>query len=337
MTNAMGRLGRILFGVPFLFAPSLTGLASRWSKVTRALATSFLLGVPVARANSAPRVYFERALVEPDGAFSVSRPAPAEPLPAIRVENGEISLDVRPSSRGTSRARYRLHNLDRRSWHGPVVFLADARNVRVTLDGSVVATTEVSQHAREFPLHLGPGESAWLEVQFVVEPAGYSEFGCDRPVTDGLYRPLRNEPQEVCSRTTFSYPLWPVVGFGGGVGTMHVREAPAVAPDLRVTGDLVVPHVGGFSLGAETDVHRSVTGVASYQYGEASLYGSGYLSAGALAVFAPGPAAGFELGAGGRALILPLDVAVQMFPYRSEQAKAAVGSVRLLFGVKVGW
>jgi hypothetical protein len=370
-----------------------------------------------AAANAASRTFFE------SGHSDVLLEARSNP--PVRVARVDLALDFRREGRGPSSASYRLENESDQRWEDDVVFLASAEGVAVTVNGRPVATTAAGevlegrieavadeptppeQRAHVFRLALGPREGCDLRVTFRTKPGTRAERVDDGRQADGLTRLIQRGDAYYPRDVSFTYPLWPAVGFGGGVGTMHVviranegaklqaghargekrargsgeveyvLEVPPVTdrktltaqrlrldyalPDpppvvgasafvaarvldadgkgfganARLSGDLVFFDKFGVSLGAETDFTRTVSGVATVATGSASAYGSGYVGAGAIVAVKPGVAAGVEVNAGVRLLVIPLDLAVQVYPYRDEKAED-IGLVRVLVGVKFG-
>jgi hypothetical protein len=263
------------------------------------------------------------------------------------------------------------------------------------------------QRAYAFRLALGPRAGCDLRVTFRASPGVVRERVDEERQADGLTRLVSRGDRFRPRAAVFTYPLWPAVGFGGGVGPMHVVvrategaefgagrvraerrgraggevEFRAVVPpaadrftlaaahlelryplpdppplvgasafvaarvldadgkgfgaNARVSGDLVFYDKLGLSLGAETDFTRTLAGVATAAWGSASAYGSGYLGGGVVVAAKPGVAAGLEANLGARLFVIPLDLALQVYPYRDAKAQD-VGVVRLLVGLKVG-
>ncbi|HEU4532852.1 MAG TPA: hypothetical protein VFS00_01995 [Polyangiaceae bacterium] len=389
----------------------------------RGLAGALAAGLAVAcaardaGANAASRTFFEagRSNVVLEGRSN----------PPVRVASVDLALDFRYERRGPSSASYRLENASDVRWEDDVVFVASAEDVAVFVGGRPVPTapatkalenrvaevggesTPPEQRAYVFHLALGPGEGCDVRVTFRPSPGTLSERLDEERQADGLTRIVSRGDRYLPRKVTFSYPLWPAIGFGGGVGTMravvradrgaelaagHARverrprgsdevefalEVPPVTerrtltaerlevryalPDppplvgasvflaaraldvdgkgfganARLAGDLVFFDAFGVSLGAETDFTRTLSGVATLARGSASAYGSAYYGGGVVVAAKPGLAAGLELNAGLRALVVPLDLALQVYPYRDTKAQD-VGVVRLLVGVKLG-
>ncbi|HEU4410487.1 MAG TPA: hypothetical protein VFS43_34850 [Polyangiaceae bacterium] len=385
-----------------------------------ALLTAFALACIArgAAANAGPRSFFEGS--RSGVMLSASK------NPPLRVARVDLALDFRQRARGLSSSSYRLENESDAPWGDEVVFVASADDVVVSVDGRPVETRPIEaepepgrkngpyaawlggQRAYAFRLALGPRAGCDLRVTFRASPGTVRERVDEERQADGLTRLISRGDSYRPRATAFTYPLWPAVGFGGGVGAMRVVvranegarlaagraeierrprgggevdylvEVPPVergastlaAPYLelryalpdppplvgasafvaarvldaggkgfganaRLAGDLVFFDNFGLSLGAETDFTRTLSGVATVARGSASVYGSGYLGAGVVVAAKPGIAAGLEANAGFRLLVVPLDLALQVYPYRDAKAQD-VGVVRLLVGVKFG-
>ncbi len=349
----------------------------------------------------------------------------------LRAQSVSVRLDFRRfPAQDDSTAEYELENTNKeQAWSGELFFLANAVNVRVSLGDKPLTTRRVSEShvdashqtsewgdAARYYMNVTfqPGEQLRIRVQFRCLPTHHHVIM--RPEeerqSDGLTRLRgawgdRSFSKARDATIEYQYPIWPALGFGGGLGGMSIamladsdaipspnvpwtrvqddngtvrfhavlpaadkaseypaeqvgveyddahRESPRLGLTLfpalrlysgggqskwfnmRATADLVVPRVAGFSLGAESDLSRSYSALLGIQKGTASAYASYYISGAGIAVIRPGFAAGFEVGAGLRLLVLPLDLAVQVFPYRSASAQD-VARYRILLGLKVG-
>jgi hypothetical protein len=185
-----------------------------------------------ARGNAAARSFFTQG--KSAGALAVRAAG------AIRVAEVSLLLDFRESGRQASTAEYLLVNLDQvEEWEDEVIFLSSAPSVTISVDGRDVP---VKQYGRSFErspqiekalsprvegngfrIHLGPGQRLRVVVTFVCEPAVLTsnlhyEWGAD-----GLTRwDVSGRPGLGLDRRSFTYPLWPAYGFGGGVGEMAI-------------------------------------------------------------------------------------------------------------------
>ncbi len=370
-----------------------------------------------AAANAVPRQFFEAGR----GGVVLH----AGKGPPLRVARVDLELDFRAGGRGRSSSTYRLENEGDAAWGDDVIFVASADDVAVFVDGRPVearpagpeieglargveqTTWLTGQRAYAFRLDLAPRAGCDLRVTFRASPGVVRERVDDDRQADGLTRLVPRGDAYRPRAATFAYPLWPAVGFGGGVGAMRVvvrasegavlragrveverraraggevefravvpptadraglaaaalelrYDLPEPAPlvgasafvaarvldaggkgfgaNARLSGDVVFFDRFGLSLGAETDFARTLAAVATVAKGAASVYGSGYLGAGAIVAAKPGVAAGFEVNAGARFFVVPLDLALQIYPYRDDRARD-IGVVRLLVGLKAG-
>lgn len=394
--------------------PFAQGAASFVFAFLSALALSFV--ARGAAANAAPRSFFEGSR---SGVL-----LNAENNPPLRVARVDIALDFRREGRGRSSSSYRLENESDAPWEDDVLFIASAEDVIVSVDGRPAearlvkgeigepakgpsrGTWPEGQRVYAFRLALGPRAGCDLRVTFRASPGVVRERLDEERQADGLTRLVSRGDHYRPRAYQLTYPLWPAVGFGGGVGAMHVailasegadlragnapidrrarskgevefrgvvppaepfERAPSnlevryTLPDppplvgasvfaaarvldadgkgfganVRASGDLVFFDKFGLSLGAETDFTRTLSGVATLASGSAGAYGSGYIGGGAIVAAKPGVALGLEANAGVRMLVIPLDLAVQVYPYRDTKAQD-VGVVRILVGLKFG-
>lgn len=343
----------------------------------------------------------------------------------VRVSRIDLDLDFRERERAACTARYELESPDELDL--PLAFVAAATVISVTVDGAPVPFAALrptgryhvtTPHQRNhsfgddraaehtFALHLRPGERRVVVVTFDATPGGFSERITEG---DGLTRLSDSGGGYVKSAVLLDYPLWPAVGFGGGVGPIAIKlrvsdgatlRAPGVGlpttsnaallevtiparpgassiddelsvreievsypvplppkirgsvfgamrvssgdeksfrPEIRATVDVLVPKTGAISLGAHSDFDGTLAAVLTGQRGSASAYGSAYVGAGVVAFARPGAALGVEGSFGFRALIVPLDLALQIVPLRSAAAAASVGQVRGLVGLRIGF
>jgi hypothetical protein len=113
------------------------------------------------------------------------------------------------------------------------------------------------------------------------------------------------------------------------------NNEPLLRPHLEVSADLVVAGVGGFSLGASTAFSKSTTFSTTYQRGLTSPYGSYYIGGGGLVTYAGSASPGMELRVGGRLLVVPLDLSVQVHPW-AEKSRGDIAALRVLVGFRIG-
>jgi hypothetical protein len=384
--------------------------------VASAVLLSSCLASAVATANMAQPTFVDAA--KSSGVLTTDK------TDRVRVARIDLDLDFREHGRGACTARYELESPDELDL--PLAFVAAATVTAVTVDGAPVpfvaakptgryhVTTPHQRHQsfgddrtaeHGFAVHLRAGERRVVVVTFEATPGEFRERITDG---DGLTR-LTDKNEYVLGATMLDYPLWPAVGFGGGVGPIGVKlrvsdgariAAPAVGlpatsdaalltatiperaggsslddelsvreivvtypvpvrpkirgslfgalrvssgdeksfrPELRATIDLVVPKTGALSLGAQSDFDGTLAAVLTGQRGSASAYGSAYVGAGVVAFAKPGAAVGVEGSFGFRALVIPLDLALQVVPLRSAAAATSVGQVRGLVGLRIGF
>ncbi|HEX7599568.1 MAG TPA: hypothetical protein VF518_15230, partial [Polyangia bacterium] len=187
--------------------------------------------VRLAQANAAARSFFDPTRGQ--GALTIADTR------QVRAERVSVSLDFRLNGRGTSRAEYLLANLDgEREWEDEIIFVSSAESVTVTVDGIAVPTERRGQafssrpelvqalgplvEGHGFRVRLAPRQQRLIAVDFDCKPALLRTYG--HAGADGLTRELRRDkhrPPDLVE-STFSYPLWPAYGFGGGVGPMTV-------------------------------------------------------------------------------------------------------------------
>jgi hypothetical protein len=398
------------------FTPPAGVVAFAAALVVTAAARGVVANARGVVANAAPKRFFVTG--RSDVVLS------ARNNPPIKVARVDLALDFRRAGRGASSASYRLENVSDLPWEDDVVFVASAEDVAVFVDGRPAAVapagpglearvstawiegTRTEQRSFVFHLALEPHAARDLRVTFRTTAGGVSENVDAERQADGLTRLVPRE-RIVSRRAHFTYPLWPAVGFGGGVGEMRatvrasagaqleagrtpfqrqaradgevefsvrvppshdqdslaadrltVRYALPDPPPLlgasafvalraldvdgkglgangRLSGDLVFFDNFGLSLGAETDFTRTISGVATLARGTANVYGSGYYGGGVVVAARPGVAVGLEANAGARFFVVPLDLALQVYPYRDDRARD-VGVVRLLVGLKLG-
>ena len=234
-----------------------------------------------AQANSAPKDWTTAA--------KSSGIARAEPVASLRVERIAIELDFRFDERAPSKAVYRVRNLESVPWEGTISFIASAGDVKIDVAGHPTAISHeapltVSRNSEndELPMLVprGPGyqEAETYDVSsfHASIPAGSTlefsvRFRAEPGVTThredssgGLYR--LGAAQWEGRDEFFTYPLWPAIGFGGGIGPMQIRvrcdegsrpeDAPGVAFHF-VNGmwETTVPEAQKASELALSDVH----------------------------------------------------------------------------------
>jgi hypothetical protein len=174
-----------------------------------------------------------------------------------------------------------------------------------------------------------PSTGAWLGQAL---PRGETRFTVVLPEARSAAQAAL---QEVVVEYPSASPRWRLGASLFAGLRLASRNENTVAPHLAASVDAVVVGVGAVTLGGETSFSRSASLSLGLQRGDANSWLSYYLGGAALLTFDPSPNPGFELRLGGRAVYLPLDLAVQTHPWVTP-GQGHVARYRLILGVRLG-